>query len=157
VRQSYVAQKVRDPDRRQSFTCVVRDDDLVNANGFSERNCGAGARDPSLRDAFGVRRVDINADRVSTGSGVDRGSDTTQRFSQHDVCSTVQYPYDLTITLNRHARYRALGGDLEEFDPHLPRQFATARRKAFLQFRVQVVEYSHSAILPSAALGRLKP
>jgi hypothetical protein len=26
-----------------------------------------------------------------------------------------------------------------------------------LQFGIKVVEYSHSAILPSAALGRLKP
>jgi hypothetical protein len=43
------------------------------------------------------------------------------------VRTAVQNPYDLTISLNRHARNRALGGYLEEFDPHLPRQFTAAR------------------------------
>jgi hypothetical protein len=104
-----------------------------------------------------MRRVDINTDCVTTGSGVDGGGDASQSFSQYDVRTAVQNPYDLTISLNRHARNRALGGYLEEFDAHLPRQFATARRKTFLQLGVQVVEYSHSAILPSVALGRLKP
>jgi hypothetical protein len=122
-----VPQKICDSDGRQSFAGVVSYNDFVDAYGFPERDRGAGPRDPALGDAFGVRRIDINSDSVSTDSGVNSGGDAPQGFSQNDVCSAVQNPYDLTIALDRHTRYRALGGNLEKFDPHLPRQFATAR------------------------------
>ena len=71
--------------------------------------------------------------------------------------SAVQNSDDLAVSLDRHSPDRSFCRDFEEFDSHLPGQLAAAGREPRLQFGVKVVEYSHSAILPSAALGRLKP
>jgi hypothetical protein len=60
-----------------------------------------------------VSCINVNPHGVSTSAGVDGCRYTSQGFSQNDVCATVQNPNDLTIAVNRHARYRALGGNLE--------------------------------------------
>jgi hypothetical protein len=83
--------------------------------------------------------------------------DTSERFPENNMRAAVQDSHNLTVSFNGHARDGAFGGDFEEFYSHLSRQFAAARRKSLLQFGVKVVEYSHSAILPSATLDRLMP
>ena len=129
----------------------------MHADGFPQRDCGAGARHPTVGNASRVCRVHVNTDRVSPGACVYRGRDATQRFTENNVCTAVQDAHHLSVSFDGHSGDGSLSGDFEVFDPHPGGQFAPTHRKSFLKFGMQVVEYSHASVLPSVSLGRLTP
>jgi hypothetical protein len=101
--------------------------------------------------------VDVDSNGISTGSSVNRRGDTTESFAEHYVRSAVQNPDDLPIAGNGHACDGPFGRDFDQLDSELLCQFAAARRKAFLQLRMKVVENSHVAIPSSVSVDRLNP
>jgi hypothetical protein len=118
-----ITQQIRNSDGRQSFTHVVCDDDLVNTNGFTERNRGARAGNPTLRDALRVRCVDVNPNGVPSGPSVHGGGHTPESFSKDDMGATVENSDDLSISFDGHPCNGTLGRNFEELDPHLACQF----------------------------------
>ncbi len=87
-----------------------------------------------------MRRVDLDAHRVTTGAGMDGRGDRAQRFAEHHVGAAVQQADDLGVALDGHPRHRVLGGQLEELDAHLLHQSSTlGAEQTLAEFRVQVV------------------
>jgi hypothetical protein len=73
------------------------------------------------------------------------------------VGAAVQDSNNLTVSFNWHAGYGARRSQLEVLNAHFGGEFTAACRKAFLQLRVKVIEYSHAGAFPSVSLCRLKP
>jgi hypothetical protein len=64
---------------------------------------------------------------------------------------------NLPVSGDGHSRHGSLGRDFHQLDSELLGQFTTARREAFLQLRMKVIENSHVAIPSSVSVDRLNP
>jgi hypothetical protein len=85
--------------------------------------------------------VDLDAERYTLTTGIERGSDGTHSLGEHARRATMQDPVRLRIALDRHGGNYAIRGGLDNPDAHSFRQRATVR---FVRLAVCAVAHARS-------------
>ena len=95
-----------------------------------------------------VSRADIDSDGDPVRTGVNGRPEGPEALCEHHRRAPVEQPVRLTIALDGHASYDALGGGLDDLDTHAQMQFAVVEEVERYRW-VLVRVLSHHATLGS--------